>query len=161
MRGRKPKPKEVRKLSNPEKARLMNDIPEPPVGAPIKPDWLGEIAAEVWDITVDYLLEMRCLARVDQIMLIQYCQTYQLWREAQLLCADHGLQYMPKDKNKKPLGALKPYPHVIIASKLNAELLRLGQEFGLSPVARTRIDVKLTAAQKGKIKSIVGALKKA
>ncbi len=83
---------------------------------------------------------MRVLTQVDQHALARYCQLWARWREAEEFLDKRGATYSVRDKDGN-IVALKKYPQVVIASDLADKLLRLEQQFGLTPSARTRLEV--------------------
>ncbi|NLA69222.1 MAG: P27 family phage terminase small subunit, partial [Gammaproteobacteria bacterium] len=53
----------------------------------------------------------------------------------------YGESYFVKDDYGKQIKTCQQFPEVGIINRLGVQLLRLEQEFGLTPAARTRIQV--------------------
>ncbi len=85
---------------------------------------------------------MGVLCHADRNLLILYCQTWARWEEAEVFLSRYGSTYPLKDEAGR-MRCFMPHPQVSIAYKLSTTLVRLGQELGLSPSARTRISVGL------------------
>ncbi len=108
------------------------------VGAPAPPDWLTKLDRKVWDRMVALLLPMRVLCESDGPALGRYCKLWVQWQECQRYIEKHGLTYEVKDSD----GCVKciyKRPQVALATQLADQLLKLEQQFGLTPSARTRL----------------------
>jgi P27 family predicted phage terminase small subunit len=98
-------------------------------------------AAEEWKRVAPELHVIGLLAKVDIASLAVYCVAYHRWRTAlealQTLAeqdsAMHGLIVKAVDGNARP------NPLVKIASDAADEMLAVAGQFGMTPVARTRI----------------------
>ena len=88
--------------------------PQPQVvrGAPDCPDWLPELASDMWARVVPELDRMGLLGQVDIGVLEAYCRTYAIWR-------GHDGE--------------RGYP------TLTMTLVNLGSKLGLDPAARLRM----------------------
>ncbi len=87
------------------------------------------------------LTTMRVLSLLDANSLSRYCQLWSRWRKAEQFLQKFGTTYPLKDGS----GAIKcfmPFPQVSEAQKLSLALTRLEQEFGMTPSARSRIQVE-------------------
>ncbi len=94
---------------------------------------------------------MGVLTKVDCNALARYCVLWSRWRKAEEFIRDRGDSYLVKDE-AGGLKAIKPYPQVRMANQLSEQLLRLEQQFGMTPSARTRIEVPQQDAQDGQDK---------
>lgn len=133
MRGRKPKPERLRVLDE-EAVRFIG------FKEPIKPpSWLkGEARAE-WKRIVGELAKRFWLGKADRPALEAYCQLYARWREAtELLSAlkGEGVFTVPTQ------AGVKSHPLFRAWMEMGDKLRMWGAEFGLTPAARSRIDVK-------------------
>lgn len=78
--GRNAKPAIVHLLrGNPSKknvAELKKEIENPviPVEAPNMPDWLDDEARKVWEEIIPDLLMLGLISKVDQLIIVQYCE---------------------------------------------------------------------------------------
>ena len=83
---------------------------------------------------------MGILTVVDGDALAAYCQTYARWKAAEEFIQQHGEVYPIRDESGR-VKYMQQFPQVAIA-RHNLQLLKsYQQEFGLTPSARTRIEV--------------------
>lgn len=80
------------------------------------------------------------LAETDGNAMARYCENFVRWRKAIKHIQQYGESYPLKDKNGT-VKCFNPWPQVVSERNLAVSLLRLEQEFGLTPAARTRITV--------------------
>ncbi len=95
---------------------------------------------------------MDVLTRIDGNALARYCRLSTRWRKAEDFIAQHGEVYPLKDENGR-VKCLQQFPQVASANKLAQQLTRLEQEFGMTPSARTRIQVVAPAPPVSKDKA--------
>lgn len=126
--------------------RRLKGEPKPPRGRMACPDWLDKRAKAVWKQVVPMLIGMGVLTKIDRNALERYCRTYSRWREAEDFIDKHGSVYPLKDEKGKTK-CVQQWPQVAIANKLSIQLTRMEQEFGMTPSARARIQVDVTAAE--------------
>lgn len=107
---------------------MRPDHPDAITDVPSCPAWLAPAAKAVWNSTVKQLGGLGVLAKVDQNMLARYCDGFARWRQAQAKLDEatdqDGIAYQM---------AFARY------NKLGQMLLRMEQELGLTPAARTRL----------------------
>jgi P27 family predicted phage terminase small subunit len=123
--------------------------PEP--GIPDKPEGLSEAAGKIWDALVDEVRKTGVLCKIDGRTMERYCRTFVLWRiEAERLekmgtvyVVERGAQTLRKPDGSvitKPGDKIvKRFPGVVIFTELSNVLVRLEQQFGMSPASRARI----------------------
>ena len=85
---------------------------------------------------------MGVLTYVDGDALAAYCQTYARWQEAEEFLAKHGPVYSLRDESGQ-VRCMQQFPQVSIARTLMLLLRQYQQEFGMTPAARTRVEVSL------------------
>ena len=140
-RGPAPKPTALRLVEgNPGNRPINHREPKPTLGAPPMPEWMRPDAKRVWRHTVPMLKQMGVLAHVDRDALAMYCQMYARWREAEEFLKEKGAVYVVRTDG----GAVKyaaQYPQVGIASNLAKQVRAYQQEFGMTPSARSQIEV--------------------
>ena len=124
---------------NPGKKRLNTREPQPPTGAPHRPDWLSEEARKVWKRLVPQLRAMRILTVVDADALAAYCHTFVRWREAEDFITKHGSVYPIRDDQGR-VKCMQQFPQVAIARNHLLAMRAYQQEFGLTPAARSRVN---------------------
>ena len=137
-RGPKPKPTAMLKLSgstwvNETRAGRGNE-PKPEVSEPKCPVWLKDRSAKAhWKRLVKELVLIDVLTVVDGDALARLCITYSRFIEAQTMLSEEG-QVIESEKG----GQIRS-PWSKIAEITGAQLLRLEQEFGLTPSSRARV----------------------
>ena len=133
MRGRKPQPRAVLKLRN--SAALRQDLhkrpePEIPSEGLVCPSWLDSEAKACWKRISAILLAAGVLKVSDRESLVGYC-----------------LSWSTVKQTSKALDAItdfggRSYRQLqITRNDALAKILRFAEQFGLTPSARTRIDM--------------------
>ena len=141
-RGPPPKPTKLKLLAgNPGKRPLNHREPQPRRTAPRCPTWLGMEARAVWKRMVPELRRMGVLTVIDGEALAAFCQTYARWRRAEAFLEKHGDVYPLRDENGR-VRYMQQFPQVAIARSLLLVLKTFYQEFGMTPSARTRIEIE-------------------
>jgi P27 family predicted phage terminase small subunit len=143
MRGPPPKPTHLKILhGNPGHQRRNRDEPQPmrPSAVPEPPPFLADYALEEWRRVSPELYRLNLLSELDIQPLAIYCQTYAHWREAEEQLAKREL--VVRSAANGPVAN----PLVKIAQAYARDMLRYAGEFGLSPVARSRIKTSLAGS---------------
>jgi len=136
-RGPRPKPSHIKLLEGTFRPdRAPKHEPKPPKGHPACPTGLGRVAKQEWRRIIPQLDEMGILAKCDRAVISAYCQTWQRWMELEKAVEEHGFTYTTA------FGQVCQRPEVALASKAAALLKQLAAELGLSPSARSRVEVK-------------------
>ena len=136
-RGRKPKPTELKLLEgNPGKRPVNEKEPKPKKQAPRCPSWLEPEAKKEWKRMSKTLESIGVLTQVDGAAFAGYCQAYARWKEAEEFLTKHGTIF------KTPSGYIQQVPQVSIAQTYLKVMKDFCSEFGLTPAARTRIQVE-------------------
>ncbi len=143
MRGRKPEPTHLRLLrQNPGNRPVnANEAEVEPGAAP--PDWLTGDALGYWKPLSDQLDKAGLLSTVDAEALGLYCESVAEYAEASKQVKKFGRVI------KSPSGYPMQSPWVSIRNKAHEQMLKLQQEFGKTPSARSRISAKPRAGKKG------------
>jgi P27 family predicted phage terminase small subunit len=139
---------------NPGKRAINRNEPEPavPDTPPDPPDFLNEDAKNEWWKVVPELMRLGLLTVLDHAPLAAYCQAYGRWMMAEralarMAAGDAQLSgFMIKGSSGSPMAN----PLVKIARCEAENMVRYGAEFGLSPRARTHLNVagRLTGPSK-------------
>jgi P27 family predicted phage terminase small subunit len=134
VRGRKPKPTQVKALTgNPGKRPLNLDEPRPVAAIPDCPPELSPAAQREWARLVGELDQLRMLTNLDRAGLAAYCGAYALWAEATEALQKYGVMV------KSPTGFPIQSPYLSIANRQAEIMMRIASEFGFTPASRGRI----------------------
>ena len=140
-RGPKPTPAAILKQRGTFRADRHADSANP-IGKPRCPKWLNKDAAKEFKRIVKLLDTMGLLGAVDENALARYATTWTRWRQALQLIEKGGEVVVYKDEAGK-VKAVQPSAFNSIARSLAEELSRLEQAFGMTPSARSRIEVTM------------------
>jgi len=154
-RGQKAKPTALKILQgNPGKRKLNEEEPDFGVGAPPKPDWLDEYAAEEWDRLSAILVTARVLTKGEIGVLAVACDAYGQLRQ----CKD----YLKKKRSLTYATTLlsgekmyRQYPEAIRRESARKQYLSALAELGLTPSSRTKIK-RIPESQTGGVKRLLG-----
>ena len=139
MRGRKPKPTELKRLEgNPGKRALNAMEPHPPVpeSMPRAPLHLSMEARKEWRRISQILWQIGLYTEVDHAMLEMYCAAYGEWIVAKRKINSTGGRVL-----RAPLGGLYTNPWVHEANGAWERLRKAAAEFGMTPSTRSRVRV--------------------
>ena len=150
-RGKPPVPTAILKARGSWIAKTRTGEPEQDIDAPDCPTWLSDSAKEVWYQIVPQLIAMRVLSRIDGVDLARYCDAFVIWRRASEFLNTHDLVYPMKD-GKGNVTGLAPYPQNGLYDSYHRILLGLEDRFGLTPSARTRIQIAKKDHQTGDLR---------
>lgn len=134
-RGRKPKPTALKKLAgNPGKRPLNEREPDFKDLTNIDPpDWLPELAAEMWQRVVPELLREKVIKITDLHLVESFCTAYSNWRLAQNSVNEFGIIM------QNASGGPAKNPALTALNESNNQMMKLGAALGLSPADRTRL----------------------
>ena len=135
--GRPPKPTALKELAgNPGKRPLNRNEPKPRVTIPTAPSWLTVEGKKEYRRTAKLLLGMRVLTEADMVALASYAHEFDEWRRACNVLALEG-KVITSEKGGKYL-----HPMWGVANTHFKNMIKLMQEFGLTPASRTRIEAQ-------------------
>lgn len=150
--GPRPTPTETkRRRGSPHRSKHDRE-PKPRRWCPQAPSHLNPDAKKLWPRLVRILDSMGLMTLADKGIVERYLETYVVWKEAMDSIAGYGIVAPVKKWNstvKNPDGskgametvAEKERPQVKIAARYANLLVVMERELGLSPSARTRIEV--------------------
>lgn len=141
MRGRKPKPTAKKKLEgNPGKRQLNKREPKPKVSANITPAQIDAGMRSFTDLYLPQLQAMQIFTDADlaafELMSVHYAMA---WRAAEIV-QSQGIVLTDK------FGQLHKHPALQILRDNSALFKAYAAEFGMTPSARSRIQVPLPVA---------------
>jgi P27 family predicted phage terminase small subunit len=132
LRGPKPQPLKVLQMKGSRRVEARKHEISIPTSTPVCPQWLDEDGQSAWKVLIGELEQLGLLSCLDQNALGRYVKFYQRWLEAEAFLVDHGNTYVA------PTGVIHAYPEVGIASQMGQQMYRLEQDFGLTPLSRSR-----------------------
>lgn len=134
MKGRKPKPTAIKKMSgNPGKRALNKREPEYPELGAAPPDFLDEYGKREW-LRVFALIENNGVVKAsDAALLAAYCGAFSDF--ARLSELSQGKGFVIKAQNGCPMMS----PLFTALSKARNDMARLMSELGFTPVSRSRV----------------------
>ena len=106
----------------------------PAPGRPQCPEDLDRIARREWT-RLKAEFKSLGLGAIDTPIIAAYCQAYSRWRAAAKTLNADGMTYATET------GFIRPRPEIQIEMRYMALTRQLGAEIGVTPAARTRIDV--------------------
>lgn len=138
MRGRKPKPVEIRELEGGSTVS-HRPLPQPVLvqGRPLEPlappERLTEAQAAIWNDVVDTLFEAGILDRADGFMLEALVVNVDRAREASRMIEEYGAVAV----TAKGVPCVSPW--IRIERDAWNTVAKVAEHFGLTPLARTRL----------------------
>ncbi len=139
MRGRKPTPTVLRVLrGNPSKRPINRDEPKPERLDRDCPDELTSDEAKAeWVRTIAPLIAIGQITAADRVFAIAHCELWATWREQIAEAARHP-HVVAVGQNKHPT----PNPARVMSNKTLQLLAKVDAELGLTPVSRSRVNVR-------------------
>jgi P27 family predicted phage terminase small subunit len=142
-RGPAPTPTALRLLEgNPSKHPINRQEPQPRARAPKLPDHLDEAAKREWKRLIPILRRMRVLTEADGIALAGLCQAYSTMAQTQTKVNKTGLLLVRE-------GQIRATPLLKIIHECSDRINILCREFGLTPAARSRLQMNSTQNPSG------------
>ena len=140
--GRPRKPSALKLLhgdydKNPQ--RRNEAEPEVTPQSPICPAWITGKAREEWKRVTEELGSLKILGLVDRSGLEQYCTIYALWRQALLDLKNTGSTYQTEH-------GVCEHPNAKAVRNYADQIHKILSQFGLTPAARTRLNVEKDTA---------------
>ena len=142
-RGPPPEPTVFRELrGNPSKRPFNIYEPKPdevPEDFPA-PDWLEGEARGKWEYVIPILVRMKVMTEADVETIARYCALWEQWKiNYDHVKAGHGV--LPLRDDKGNIKYLQTTPYASQMRSLARELLRIEQEFGLTPSSRSQVAI--------------------
>ena len=127
--------------------RRRKNEPTPEPGIPDPPELLAGAALIEWDRITPELNKIGILSHLDLAVVSAYCQAWARWLDAEKNLSKAGPVV------KAPSGYPILNPWLSVSNKALQQVQRLACELGLTPSARTRIDIDLKA---GEVTTVAG-----
>ena len=137
-RGVKPMPSALRIARGTHLERLNQHEPQPPADNVVPPSWLEGDALAKWHELAPQLTALRVMTNLDVDALARYCITFAEWRKHLSFCQKGGDVLVLKDDTGRVKFA-SVSPSATLVNKYATQLLRIGQEFGMTPSSRSQI----------------------
>lgn len=125
---------------NPGKRKPNSSEPQPKRGRIVAPDWVTGKAREKWDDIIPKLRAMRVVTPADVESIARYCTMYEQWVKY-LEQMRRGLDVLVIKDDKGRVKYMQSSPAAIMFVKLAQSMLRIEQEYGLTPSSRSSITV--------------------
>lgn len=137
MAGRRPKPTALKLVEgNPGKRPLNKREPKPRVRMPSPPAWLTGEAKRHFQRVGKKLVALGLLTDVDRDAFGAYCAAYARMAKAEAMVKEQG-EVVRAPKTGVPMAN----PWLSIARQERAAAQKLLVEFGLTPAARSKVEV--------------------
>lgn len=140
LRGPAPTPTSILELRGSWKTKMRTKEPKPTRGKPPCPPELDDRERGVWRKATKILDEMNVLTVADGNLVARYCVLFVRWWDLQAFIKKYGMHF-PIKNEKGDVKCFQQFPEVGAANKTGMELLRIEQQLGLTPAARTSIHV--------------------
>lgn len=148
QRGPAPTPTKLLKLRGSWRANKRQAEVKAETGKPYAPNFIAHgdgKASACWKYCIRHLDSLGLTQKIDRNMLARYCEIWSQWREMSEYLKRHGWTYPKLDGEGKPIG-VAAWPQVGIMMKLSDQMLRIEQQFGMSPSARARLASEIEQA---------------
>jgi P27 family predicted phage terminase small subunit len=141
-RGPPPQPSILRYIrGNPSKDPLNENEPTPDLLVSFDPpDWLEGLALKKWHEIVPVLVGMRVMTVADVEVVARYCALWEQWKHNYDHVKDgHGVLPIRDESGK--IKYLQTTPYASQMRGIANQLLRIEQEFGLTPSSRSQVTI--------------------
>jgi P27 family predicted phage terminase small subunit len=140
------KPTKLKKLEGNRGKRPLNENEPEPQGKTTPPKWLNRHAKNEWKRIVPELEALGLATKVDRASLAAYCQVYGRWVEVEnkineltSKATESGGDASNAYLLKTQAGNVIISPLLSVANRCLEQMHTFANEFGLSPVSRSRI----------------------
>ena len=123
---------------NPGKRPLNKNEPKPAADAIHPPDWVTGKSLDKWNEVVPKLIGMGVMTNADIDTLARYCTMYEQYVKY-LDQVRRGLDVLVIRDDSGKVKYMQSTPAATMMTKLAASMLRIEQEFGLTPSSRSGI----------------------
>lgn len=148
MKGRRPKPNEIKRLEgNPGRRPIHTDTAQP-TGRPSKPSYLEGYASEVWHRLIGSMPE-KVYTAADEDLLAAYCVAADLHRDAVAQVNAMGAVLTTE------AGSFTTNPYVRVLNAQATKMASIGSRLGLDPAARASLRVPQDDRPRSKFEGLI------
>lgn len=134
--GRTPTPTSLKVLrGNPGKGPINSSEPKPPPADTTPPASLSDFGVSIWNQTVPVLVRMGVFTQADRLTITRYCLLQEQFDHVVKHVRENGMTQLTQT------GYSQLTAEGALFKSLPAELLRIEQQFGMTPAARSAIKV--------------------
>lgn len=146
-RGPKPLPSAVKLARGTYRADRAAHNEAAPLGKPSCPSWLTDKDARAeFRRVVKMLLDMGLVGAADSNLIVRYCVAWVRWRRiVQTLASNPGAEVATYKDEQGKVKSMQVSALHSVARSLSDELSRAEQQLGMTPSARSRIEVQMPA----------------
>jgi P27 family predicted phage terminase small subunit len=142
-RGPPPEPSILRYIrGNPSKTPLNDGEPTPDLLSPgaEPPVWLEGVALDKWHEIVPVLTAMRVMTIADRETIARYCALWEQWKKNYDIVKRGADVIIGRDAAGE-VKYMQVTPYASQMTKIATLLLRIEQEFGLTPSSRSQVTI--------------------
>lgn len=148
-RGPPPEPSILKYIrGNPSKEKLNDAEPTPDLAMPTlqPPEYLDGDALRKWQHVVPVLARSRVMTEADAETIGRYCALWAEWKKNYEIVKQNGdvftiFENDPDSPGKRRVKYMQSTPYAVHMAKLAVLLLRIEQEFGLTPSSRSQVTI--------------------
>lgn len=133
-RGRRPEPAQAKVLKGNFRGDRHSHGPPVPIGTPKCPVWLPKSAKRYWKEIAPELEKAGLISLLDGAVFAAHCDSVGRFEEV-----TRRLKELDDLLDKTPQGYMVQSALFTVRNKLWDQVLRSGQEFGLSPASRSKV----------------------
>lgn len=154
-RGPRPTPTKILERRGSWVAKTRQGEPQAPEGAPTCPERFTDEDRLVWDEVCTRLQQIGTLHTTDAAGIERLVRMMIRWKAADAFLKENGEVQPIRDAHGTLVG-FKAFPQVSIARDLAAGILKLEQEYGLSPASRPSLATGCDTTTADKIRKFGG-----
>ena len=158
MKGRKRTPTKILAMRGSWLAKTRDREPHPPPLAPRAPAWLDKEARRLWRVWWKRLAACGILTEADEVTFAKYCATLSKWIELEAFWQKHGSVYPIRDQ-KGAVTSFAIFPQIGLYLRLSDALIKMEQQFGLTPASRAMLKTPHEVPKHGNAKEHEGKMR--
>lgn len=150
--GRTPTPTSLKVIrGNPGQRPINAAEPKPPPADITPPHGLSEEGLAIWNEMAPILLRMGVFTQADRILLTRYCLLQEQFAHVVRHVRENGMTQITQT------GYSQLTAEGALFKTLPAELLKIEQQFGMTPASRSAIKVSNAASQENPLATFIQA----